>query len=178
MPDPRSSDAEQTGQQVAPAGTATSAEAAATEVPKQGRQPKRPLGSYQLFLDHNRDSLLKQVPEGVNPIVFTGKKAGAMWRALSATEKAPFEQRAAELASEYKAAVEAFKANEKDVEETAIAATVDAKGTELTATGNSQRVPQDKSRPIKVCSGCYGPGVFVKLNGAKKKSVCQMGRMS
>jgi len=194
MPDPRLSDAKQKGQQAVRAGTATSAAVAITEVPLQGQQPKKPLNSYQIFLDDNRASLLMQVPKGINPICYTGKKAGEMWRALSATEKARFEQRAAELQSAYEAAVEAFKAkggtmrsavrkdagsmlneklrrsDEKDVTEkqTTIAATVGAKGAALSATGKRRRVPQVKNHPIEPRAG--GCGVFLKVNRASIKA--------
>jgi len=136
----------------------------------QERQPKKPLNSYQIFLDDNRASLLRQVPAGGNPIAFTGKKAGIMWQALSAEERAPFEQRAAKLQAEYEASVKAFEAKGgtmKIRKRFAVRRVVEDAG------GKRRRVPRDKNRPVKPCAGGYG--VFLKENRASIKASLPAG---
>eukprot|EP00419_Tripos_fusus_P019906 CAMPEP_0172757382 /NCGR_PEP_ID=MMETSP1074-20121228/163651_1 /TAXON_ID=2916 /ORGANISM="Ceratium fusus, Strain PA161109" /LENGTH=436 /DNA_ID=CAMNT_0013590797 /DNA_START=11 /DNA_END=1322 /DNA_ORIENTATION=- len=128
------------------------------------------MNSYQIFLDDNRASLLRQVPEGGNPIAFTGKKAGIMWRALTAAERAPYEQRAAKFLGDYEASLEEFKAKGGTLKITkrfSVRRVIEGPG------GKRRRVPRDKDRPVKPCAGGYG--VFLKEMRASIKASMPSG---
>jgi len=64
-------------------------------------KPKRPPSSYWLWLNENREAITKEV--GPGKITEVTKRGGEKWRALTAEEKAPYEERANKLKEEYEA---------------------------------------------------------------------------
>lgn len=90
--------------------------------PKKDKDaPKKPSGGgYGQFLAENREKIVKSLPAGSNVITATAKAAGAQWKALSEDEKKPYEDKFAEKMTEFRAAMEEYKANqaaEKEDEE-------------------------------------------------------------
>merc|ERR1711879_879599 len=57
-------------------------------------QPKRPLSSYMMWLQENREEIVSNLPEGSNRNTDVAKTAGEQWGKLAAKNKKKFEDRA------------------------------------------------------------------------------------
>ena len=77
-----------------------------TKKVKDPNAPKRPLSAYMVFSADNRAAVAAEL-QG-QPVTAVAKVLGANWKALTADEKKPFEDRAAELKAEYVLAMEAY----------------------------------------------------------------------
>lgn len=73
---------------------------AAAPVEEKACELKRPISSYWIWLGENRADVVKAL-DGNAKGSLVAKKAGEMWKALSAEEKAPFEAKAKTLKDEY-----------------------------------------------------------------------------
>lgn len=71
-------------------------------------QPKRPMSSYMLWMNDNRDRLQNDL--GTKNIGTIGKEAGRQWREIGDEVKSEYEERAAELKREYEAELQKFLA--------------------------------------------------------------------
>jgi len=79
-------------------------------------RPKRPRSSYAIWLSEHRQEVRESlVGEGAQQPSFAevARAAGRTWRELGAEQKAPFEQRAQQLAAEFKAASSACAEHDK-----------------------------------------------------------------
>eukprot|EP00930_Biecheleria_cincta_P059773 TRINITY_DN4549_c0_g1_i1.p1 TRINITY_DN4549_c0_g1~~TRINITY_DN4549_c0_g1_i1.p1 ORF type:complete len:230 (-),score=73.35 TRINITY_DN4549_c0_g1_i1:255-860(-) len=78
---------------------------------KDPNRPKKPAGgAYGVFLAEKRDSIVKSLLAH-HKITDVSKKAGEMWKALSDTDRKPFEASYQEKLKAYKAAMEEYKNN-------------------------------------------------------------------
>lgn len=68
-------------------------------------QPKRPLSAFFLFTQHLRE----QGEANTMPVTEFAREAGAKWKALSAKEKEPYEEKARASKEEYLQRMEEFK---------------------------------------------------------------------
>jgi len=71
-------------------------------------EPKKPTNAYWIFLAENRAALTKEAGSASGPAV--GKVAGAKWKSMTETLKAPYDKKAAEYKAAYEKAMEEFKA--------------------------------------------------------------------
>lgn len=74
---------------------------------KDPNAPKRPTTSYIFYMKEKRDSVVAENPSATLGEV--GKTVGAMWSALSAAEKKPYEELAAKDKKRYEAETKAYK---------------------------------------------------------------------
>jgi len=72
--------------------------------PKDPNMPKRPPTAYFIFLNENRDDIIKALPEGYK-YTDVAVDAGKRWRAMSAAQKKPYEKKNAKLKKEYEKAM-------------------------------------------------------------------------
>lgn len=79
---------------------------------KDPNAPKRPLSSYMIFAGETRKSVLEETP-GMS-IGEVGKALGAKWKAFSAEEKLPFEEKAKEAKAKYEEAMKEYKAKQAE----------------------------------------------------------------
>lgn len=82
-----------------------------TSAAESVKEPSRPKNAYWLFLEEQRPILSKEVPQGEKALPWVAKVAGEKWKALSADQRLPFEQKAAALKTEYEKQLEEFKAS-------------------------------------------------------------------
>jgi len=76
---------------------------------KDPNAPKRPAGGgYGVYMAENREKIGNSLPKG-HSMGEVGKKAGELWRALSAAAKKPYEDKFQKKNAEFKAAMEEFK---------------------------------------------------------------------
>ncbi|CAE7332579.1 HMGB13 [Symbiodinium natans] len=64
------------------------------------QEPKRPLSAYVLWVRENRPTIAASLPAGHRQSEVM-KEAGQRWRALGEKQKAPYQQKAADLKAEY-----------------------------------------------------------------------------
>lgn len=76
-------------------------------------QPKRNLSSYFIYVRENREKVIAD-NAGISVTEIT-KILGAQWKALSADEKAPYEEKAAEDKVRYAREMDEFKKNGGEV---------------------------------------------------------------
>jgi hypothetical protein len=67
----------------------------------KGDKPKRPLSAFMLYSSEKRPEIQESNPGLKLPDV--SKKIGALWKGLSASEKKPYEEKAAKAKAEYDA---------------------------------------------------------------------------
>lgn len=85
---------------------------------KDNNAPKKPSGGgYGQYLSQHRADIVKSLPAGSNPISDVAKAAGARWKALSESEKKPYEEKFVEKMKEFRTAMEAYKASNLAAEE-------------------------------------------------------------
>mmetsp|Transcript_74292 Transcript_74292/g.206363 ORF Transcript_74292/g.206363 Transcript_74292/m.206363 type:complete len:202 (+) Transcript_74292:76-681(+) len=72
------------------------------------KQPPKPQNSYWLWLTDNRGRLTRELGNG--KVAEVGKLAGQKWKALSAREKKPYEEKAARLRAAHGKAMTKFLA--------------------------------------------------------------------
>jgi len=77
------------------------------EARKASGKPAKPQTAYWLFMSENREAIAKEAGSAAVPVV--GKLAGQKWKAMSAAQKKPFEEKAAELKAAYEKALEEWK---------------------------------------------------------------------
>jgi hypothetical protein len=70
-------------------------------------QPKRPLSAYILWMNENRDKIVKNL--GTKDILTVGKAAGEKWGDLADKDKQKYQKKADALKAEYETALTAFK---------------------------------------------------------------------
>merc|ERR1712194_975665 len=79
---------------------------------KDNNAPKKPSGGgYGQYLSQHQADIVKSLPAGSNPISDVAKAAGARWKALSESEKKPYEEKFVEKMKEFRTAMEAYKAS-------------------------------------------------------------------
>jgi len=71
-------------------------------------EPKKPQNAYWIFLAENRAALTKEAGSNSGPAV--GKVAGAKWKGMTDTLKAPYEKKASASKAQYEKDVKAFEA--------------------------------------------------------------------
>mmetsp|Transcript_116792 Transcript_116792/g.227111 ORF Transcript_116792/g.227111 Transcript_116792/m.227111 type:complete len:836 (+) Transcript_116792:8-2515(+) len=119
-------------------------------------QPKRPLSSYMLWLNKNRDAIAAEVGSGRAPMV--SRAAAQHWRALSEAERAPFDQQAAAAKAQYDKALAEFIANGGKLRK---------RKQGDNEFGNSQQVRRREPMPKKPWGGPFG--VFLNENRGEFK---------
>ncbi|KAG6670246.1 HMG1/2-like protein [Carya illinoinensis] len=67
---------------------------------KDPNKPKRPPSAFFVFLEEFRKTYKQEHPN-VKAVSAVGKAGGAKWKSLSATEKSPYEAKAAQMKSDY-----------------------------------------------------------------------------
>lgn len=108
-------------------------------------QPRKPLSSYMLWINENRDAIAAEV--GVARASIVSKVAGPRWRSLSEAERAPFEQQAAKAKADYDEAVAAFVAQ---------GGTLRKRGRKIDELDKSQQVRRREPMPKKPWGGAFG----------------------
>ncbi|CAG0899999.1 unnamed protein product [Darwinula stevensoni] len=76
---------------------------------KDETKPKRPMSAYFRWLNASRDRIKEENP-GISITELT-KKAGELWREMSASDKKPYEEKAEEGKKEYEKAMKEWKAS-------------------------------------------------------------------
>jgi len=80
---------------------------------KKKKDPNAPKkvagGGYGVFLNENREKIVKSLPAGSNPITAVAKAAGEQWKALSEANKKPYVAKYEKKVAVYKAALEEYK---------------------------------------------------------------------
>mmetsp|Transcript_31771 Transcript_31771/g.67507 ORF Transcript_31771/g.67507 Transcript_31771/m.67507 type:complete len:87 (-) Transcript_31771:365-625(-) len=77
--------------------------------------PKRPPSAYFQFMKENQEAIRKEAgPEAKTAAV--GALGGKKWKAMSAAEKKPYEDKVAKLKAEWSKAMEEWKKNGGDAE--------------------------------------------------------------
>merc|ERR1712217_191168 len=71
-------------------------------------EPAKPQNAYWIWLADHRDAISKEAGSAKGPDV--GKLAGAKWKAMAASAKAPYEKQASQKGAAYEKAMEEFKA--------------------------------------------------------------------
>jgi len=73
---------------------------------KDPKAPKRPLSSYMIFSQENREKIMTENPG----IKFTevAKKAGEMWKSITAEEKKPYEEKAVAAKAKYEIEIKEY----------------------------------------------------------------------
>mmetsp|Transcript_116793 Transcript_116793/g.227114 ORF Transcript_116793/g.227114 Transcript_116793/m.227114 type:complete len:687 (+) Transcript_116793:8-2068(+) len=123
------------------------------------QQPKKPLSSWMLWLNKNRDVIAAEVGSGRAPMV--SRAAAQHWRALSEAERAPFDQQAAAAKAQYDKALAEFIANGGKLRK---------RKQGDNEFGNSQQVRRREPMPKKAWGGAFG--VFLNENrGDFKKAL-------
>ncbi|XP_068669323.1 high mobility group B protein 1-like isoform X1 [Aristolochia californica] len=79
-------------------------EKAATKDPNK---PKRPPSAFFVFLEEFRITYKQEHPN-VKAVSAVGKAGGEKWKSMSATEKAPYEAKAAKKKAEYEKIISAY----------------------------------------------------------------------
>jgi structure-specific recognition protein 1 len=84
------------------------AKAKGKKAKKDPNAPKRPLSSYMIFAGENRGKLVEKTP-GMS-IGEIGKALGAEWKAMTAEEKVPYEDKAKEAKAAYVVKLKEYEA--------------------------------------------------------------------
>jgi len=74
---------------------------------KDANAPKRPQSAYFLWLNANRDRIVKKC--GTKDVSTVGKAAGAEWGGLSDKDKKPYDKKAAAAKAKYATAIEKYR---------------------------------------------------------------------
>merc|ERR1719498_1983245 len=78
---------------------------------KDPNAPKKPAGgAYGVFLAENREKIVKSLPAG-HKITDVSKAAGEQWKALSDTQKKPYNDKFLKKQEEYQVALAEYKKN-------------------------------------------------------------------
>eukprot|EP01025_Chloroclados_australasicus_P060471 TRINITY_DN7764_c0_g2_i1.p1 TRINITY_DN7764_c0_g2~~TRINITY_DN7764_c0_g2_i1.p1 ORF type:complete len:178 (-),score=36.81 TRINITY_DN7764_c0_g2_i1:202-735(-) len=98
-------------------------------VKKDKNAPKRPLSAYLMYSNEKRNAVKEKHPD----LTFTEipKKIAEMWKALSAAEKQPYENMAADNKKKYEKEMEKYNATKVEAE--------DSQGLHPTAPSTSMR---------------------------------------
>ena len=82
------------------------------KVKRDPAAPKRPMGAYMLWLQHNRKSIAEEYCgelTGRDRVTSTAKKAGELWKAMTDEEKESFVSQANELRDAYREVMKEYK---------------------------------------------------------------------
>ncbi|XP_050213989.1 high mobility group B protein 1 isoform X2 [Mercurialis annua] len=74
---------------------------------KDPNKPKRAPSAFFVFLEDFRKTFKKENPH-ISSVAAVGKAGGAKWKSLSASEKAPYEEKAAKKKDEYNKLMNAY----------------------------------------------------------------------
>ncbi|KAM5576102.1 HMG1/2-like protein [Rosa sericea] len=75
---------------------------------KDADAPKRPAGAFFIFMEEFRKSFKLEFPDAKSgPVV--GKAGGEKWKSLSASEKAPYVEKASKRKAEYEIAMQEYE---------------------------------------------------------------------
>jgi len=107
-------------------------------------QPKKSLTAFFIYLEDQRPAILKQLEGQAKAKGIVAKTGAEQWRALSAADKAPYEEKAAAAKVKYEAAVESFKATGGDMTK------------KRKADKDDKKPKKDKDAPKKPSGGGYG----------------------
>ncbi|CAI9298629.1 unnamed protein product [Lactuca saligna] len=80
---------------------------------KDPNKPKRPPSAFFVFLEEFRVTFKKENPN-IKAVSAVGKAGGEKWKSMSASEKAPFEAKAAKRKSEYEKQMNAYNNKQDD----------------------------------------------------------------
>lgn len=108
-------------------------------------QPKKAASAYFLWLAEHRAEIQKEIGTGKGSEVT--KAAGEKWKAVSAEDKKPFEERAAKLKEEYTAALKDFKEGGGEVTRRSKKDKSEKRG---------KKANKDPNAPKKPVGGAYG----------------------
>jgi len=75
---------------------------------KDPNMPKRPASGYMLYLQDNRDKIVKGLPAGFK-VTDVAKEAGKLWKALTAKAKEPYEKKYEAAKAKFDSAMAAYK---------------------------------------------------------------------
>ena len=64
---------------------------------KDPNMPKRPMSSYFIWMNENRERIKEEY--GCDGIAEVSKKAGEIWKEMSDSEKAPYEEKNREVSN-------------------------------------------------------------------------------
>jgi len=107
-------------------------------------QPKKPLTAFFKYLEEQRPAILKQLGENSKTKGIVAKTGAEQWRALSAADKSPYEEKAAAARVQYEAAVQSFKATGGEMVR------------KRKADKDDEKPKKDKDAPKKPAGGGYG----------------------
>jgi len=107
-------------------------------------QPKKSKTAFFMYLEIQRPAILKQLENTKKAQGIVAKTGAQQWRALSAADKAPYEEKAAAAKVEYEAARESFKATGGEMVR------------KLRSGRESSKADKDKDTPKKPTGGGYG----------------------
>ncbi|KAA8534079.1 hypothetical protein F0562_031728 [Nyssa sinensis] len=80
---------------------------------KDVNKPKRPPSAFFVFLEEFRKTYKQEHPN-VTAVSAVGKAAGEKWRAMSNSEKAPYEDKAAKRKSDYEKLITAYNKKQEN----------------------------------------------------------------
>ncbi|CAE8722384.1 unnamed protein product, partial [Polarella glacialis] len=119
-------------------------------------QPKKAQTSYFLWLSDNREALSKEAGSKAGSVV--SKLGGQKWKEASASEKAPYEKRAAAEKEKYAKAFEAFTSQ----------GGVHVRSTKSKKGEKGEKKAKDPNRPKKPVGGAYGIFLAEQREAVKK----------
>lgn len=77
---------------------------------KDPNAPKRPVGgAFGIFLNENREKIIKSLPAGSNKSTDVSKAAGEQWKKLSAAAQKTYQEKYEKKKEEFEAAMEEYK---------------------------------------------------------------------
>ncbi|KAI3514804.1 hypothetical protein L1887_13514 [Cichorium endivia] len=110
-------DDKKVGKKKAPAKSVGKGKGKSVKAAKDPNKPKRPPSAFFVFLEEFRKTFKKENPN-IKAVSAVGKAGGEKWKSLSASEKAPYEAKAAKRKSEYEKLMNAYnKKQDDDVED-------------------------------------------------------------
>jgi len=132
-------------------------------------RPKRPQNAYWIFQNDVRPTLAKELPAGERPTPWLMKATARRWRAMTEQQRAPYEQKAAELKKVFEFELESFKASGGIGQRRKRGAHLDGADDGIPGRRPRRRgrfvAEKDPDKPKLPPSG--GFGVFLKENRAK-----------
>merc|ERR1712125_70976 len=79
--------------------------------------PRKPTSVYSVFCDEHRAEMMQSLPAGANKMSGVAKVASARWKALTAAEKFPYEEKFEAQKAAYAVAWAAYKEAHPEAEE-------------------------------------------------------------
>ncbi|CAN6481799.1 unnamed protein product [Victoria cruziana] len=84
---------------------------------KDPNMPKRSPTAFFVFMDEFRKKYKEEHPEDAKSVAKVAKEGGDKWKSMTAEEKKPYVDKAAELKAEYEKAMEKYSAEKSTVKE-------------------------------------------------------------